>query len=135
MLRGEIVLDDIDRDSADFVRLQDHVAQIGQGTIPDFSAERLGQGDKGVVMIRHLWARELKALAEKRGLTIHCIAANNLQPNRLDFLNVDCYVSTACPRLALDDSHRFAKPILTPIEFEILLGERTWNDYEYDQIH
>jgi len=79
-------------------------------------------------------AQRLKERAEKNGLTTYYIAANNLQPDRLDYLDVDCYVSTACPRVALDDNPRFAKPLLTPIEFEILLGERSWDDYEFDQI-
>jgi len=79
-------------------------------------------------------AQRLKERAEEKGLTAYYIAANNLQPDRLDYLDVDCYVSTACPRVALDDNPRFAKPLLTPIEFEILLGERSWNEYEFDQI-
>jgi 2-(3-amino-3-carboxypropyl)histidine synthase len=78
--------------------------------------------------------QQVKAHAEKKGFAAYCVAANNLQPDRLDYLDVDCYISTACPRLVLDDSSRFAKPLLTPAEFEILIGERTWDDYELDQI-
>ena len=64
VLSGEIDYQDIDPETTDFVRLQDHIAQIGQGTIPDFSEETLGQGDRGVTMIRRMWARELRNLAE-----------------------------------------------------------------------
>ena len=68
VLKGELSLDEIDRDSTDFLRLQDDIAQIGQGRIPDHGAERLGQGDKAVIVLRKIWARELRALAEKRPL-------------------------------------------------------------------
>jgi 5,5'-dehydrodivanillate O-demethylase len=69
LLKGEIYREDIDPATTDYVRMQDHVAQIGQGTIPDRDNEMLGQGDKGIVMIRRVWSRELKALEEGRPLT------------------------------------------------------------------
>lgn len=68
ILRGEIYMDQIDRDATDFVRLQDHVAQIGQGRIADHSEDLLGQGDIGVALVRRVWARELKALHEGTSL-------------------------------------------------------------------
>jgi 5,5'-dehydrodivanillate O-demethylase len=68
ILRGEIYLDEIDPETTDYVRLQDHVAQIGQGRIPDHEADVLGQGDVGVALIRKLWARELEALAKGKPL-------------------------------------------------------------------
>ena len=45
------------------------MAQIGQGVIADHSHERLGRTDAGVIMIRQLWGRELRALDEGRSLT------------------------------------------------------------------
>ena len=60
--------DEIDPESTDYVRLQDHVAQIGQGRIPDHDSDVLGQGDVGVALIRKLWARELEALAKGKAL-------------------------------------------------------------------
>ena len=59
--------------------------------------------------------------------------ANNIT-NYIDYSDFDAFVSTACPRVAIDDAMKFKKPVLTPIEFEILLGERDWNNYEFDQI-
>ena len=50
------------------------------------------------------------------------------------FSFVDCYVSTACPRIAIDDYMQYKKPIITPIELEIALGKRSWGEYEFDQI-
>jgi 2-(3-amino-3-carboxypropyl)histidine synthase len=45
---------------------------------------------------------------------------------------LDAFVSTACPRLAIDDYLRFRKPMLTPIELEVALGARKWDDYLFD---
>jgi hypothetical protein len=41
------------------VRLQDDIAQIGQGRIANPERERLGRADIGVVTLRRLWRREL----------------------------------------------------------------------------
>ncbi len=49
-------------------------------------------------------------------------------------LGFDAYVNTACPRLALDDQSRFPVPLLSPPEFEIVLGLRSWDDYTIDEI-
>ncbi|MCZ6740722.1 MAG: hypothetical protein O7D27_01040 [Alphaproteobacteria bacterium] len=68
VLKGEITLDEIDPETTDFVRLQDHVAQIGQGVIADHGSDMLGQSDVGVALIRRIWARELEALAKGKPL-------------------------------------------------------------------
>ena len=62
ILDGELVMADVDRTRVDLVRLQDDIAQIGQGRLADRSAERLGRADVGVVLTRRLWRRELAAL-------------------------------------------------------------------------
>ena len=63
------------------------------------------------------------------------IAINNFSPEILQsFNNIDCFVSTACPRIAIDDYIQYKKPILTPIELEIVIGKRKWEDYTFDQI-
>lgn len=79
-------------------------------------------------------AERLQKRAEEHGLRAHLIAVDTLSPAQLDHLGLDAYVSTACPRVAIDDGTRFAQPLLTPIELEILLEERSWDDYEFDQI-
>jgi len=47
---------------------------------------------------------------------------------------VDAYINTACPRIAMDDSARYSKPMLTLVEAEIVLGIREWDNYEFDSI-
>ncbi|MGH7090583.1 MAG: Rieske 2Fe-2S domain-containing protein [Stellaceae bacterium] len=68
VLKGRLPLSAVDKRRVDLVRLQDDIAQQGQGRIADRGAERLGRGDVGVIAIRKLWARELKALAAGRPL-------------------------------------------------------------------
>jgi len=62
ILRGETHIRDIDRERVDLVRLQDDLAQVGQGIFADRGAERLGRADIGVAVTRRLWRRELNAL-------------------------------------------------------------------------
>jgi len=52
----------------------------------------------------------------------------------LGFRNIDCFVSTACPRIAIDDYIQYKAPIITPVELEIVLGIRKWEEYKLDQI-
>ena len=69
ILAGKIHIEDVDPSSTDMIRLQDDVAQIGQGIIADHANERLGRTDAGVIKIRQLWTRELRALDEGQPLT------------------------------------------------------------------
>src|SRR5262249_23969958 len=52
----------------DLVNIQGHVAQEGQGAIPDRDVERLGRSDAAIIRMRKIWLRELRALAEGRPL-------------------------------------------------------------------
>ena len=67
VLRGEMQIDAL-KDRPDIVNIQDYVAQVGQGVIPDFDHERLGRSDVLVALYRRLLARELQAFAEGRPL-------------------------------------------------------------------
>ena len=44
--------------------IEDVVAQGGQGTIADRSQERLGRSDTGIIAMRKIWSREMRAIAE-----------------------------------------------------------------------
>lgn len=63
VLAGEITMDDIP-ETADLLTIQDHVTQIGQGAIADRVNERLGPSDVGPILLRQIYLRELRALAE-----------------------------------------------------------------------
>jgi|SRR5208337_2886909 len=75
-------------------------------------------------------ARKLAAVSP--GAVI--VPLQEVTPDELLNLGFGCYVNTACPRLAYDDQVRFPVPVLSPQEFEILCGVRSWNDYEIDEI-
>ena len=56
-------------------------------------------------------------------------------PDLIDFYPVDAFVNTACPRIAIDDAVKYAKPLITPFELEVSLGEKNWeNGYQFDEI-
>jgi hypothetical protein len=64
ILAGKLHLNDVDRNRVDFVMLEDEVAQTGQGVIAVRSNEHLGRSDRGVFLLRKIWERELRNLAE-----------------------------------------------------------------------
>jgi 5,5'-dehydrodivanillate O-demethylase len=65
VLRGELRVEDIP-DRPDIVNIQDVVAQVGQGQIPDREHEHLGRTDAMITLLRSIWLRELQALADGR---------------------------------------------------------------------
>ena len=62
------------------------------------------------------------------------VTMNEVSPDELQNLGFGCFVNTACPRLAYDDQIRFPVPVLSPQEFEILCGVRSWDEYAVDEI-
>ncbi|MGB9927343.1 MAG: diphthamide biosynthesis enzyme Dph2 [Methanosarcina sp.] len=79
-------------------------------------------------------ASSLKDLAKKHGKEAHLILIDLVTPDQLLQFKVDAFVNTACPRLAIDEVGRFPSPMLTPQEFEIVLGEREWEKLVLDEI-
>ncbi|HEY4134393.1 MAG TPA: Rieske 2Fe-2S domain-containing protein [Alphaproteobacteria bacterium] len=68
ILGGEMRVQEVDPKYPALFQVQDSVAMSGQGTIVDRSAERLGLSDRGIILLRRLWAREMQAIAEGRPL-------------------------------------------------------------------
>lgn len=66
ILEGKRQFRDVDQNLSQyyFFWLEDYVVQVGQGTIADRDHERLGRVDVGVILLRKIWERELRALAE-----------------------------------------------------------------------
>ena len=83
---------------------------------------------------RMMLAEELGRLAEKHNKQYLIISLDNITPDALLQFKVDAFVNTACPRIAIDDSNRYNTPILTPMEFEIVLGELDWDQLAFDEI-
>ncbi len=91
-------------------------------------------GEKPGQMRRTL-ALRMKRLLEKHGKKGYLLALEHVGPELIDFYPVDAFVNTACPRIAIDDAVKYAKPLLTPFELEVALGEKKWElGYQFDEI-
>ena len=91
-------------------------------------------GEKPGQMRRTL-ALRMKKILEKHGKKGYLLALEHVGPELIDFYPVDAFVNTACPRIAIDDSVRYAKPLITPFELEVALGEKQWETgYQFDEI-
>jgi 2-(3-amino-3-carboxypropyl)histidine synthase len=62
-----------------------------------------------------------------KGRNAYVIALDEICEEKLLGYAVDAFVNTACPRL-VEDLVAFKKPVLTVGEFEVVLGERSWDE-------
>ncbi len=83
---------------------------------------RSADADRAIEKIRSHGLKAYKAVLEE------------ITPVSLAAYRVGAYVNTACPRVAMDDSARYDRPMITLTELDIVLGDREWADYEFDQI-
>ena len=91
-------------------------------------------GEKPGQMRRNLAIR-MKKLLQRHNKKGYLLALDHVGPELIDFYPVDAFVNTACPRIAIDDSTRYSKPLITPFELEVSLGEKKWeNGYQFDEI-
>jgi 2-(3-amino-3-carboxypropyl)histidine synthase len=79
-------------------------------------------------------ARELNKLIKDHGKKALFLTMGNFDPSYLKSFDVDAWVSTACPRIAIDNYMRYEIPILTPVELKIVLNEMKWEEYKFDEI-
>ena len=80
-------------------------------------------------------ALSLQRRAREQGREAEILVFDRLDPRDLEGRDLDAYVNTACPRIALDDSELYPKPMLTPPEFLVLLGELPMEPYRFDTYH
>jgi 5,5'-dehydrodivanillate O-demethylase oxygenase subunit len=67
VLRGKAKIKNMTgADNYELTRIEDYVAQVGQGALADASNFHLGRNDAVVILFRRIWERELRALAERR---------------------------------------------------------------------
>jgi 2-(3-amino-3-carboxypropyl)histidine synthase len=81
---------------------------------------------------RRSLALRLVEKADRKGLEASIITCDRLSPSDLEGRKLDAYVSTACPRIALDDGHLYPRPMLTPPEFLAAIGEKPMLPYRFD---
>ena len=80
-------------------------------------------------------AKEIKKILEEQGMEAYIILMDNVSPDALlPYMELDAFVVSACPRIAIDDSQMYKKPLLTPQELEIVLKKREWENYQLDEI-
>ena len=74
-------------------------------------------------------ALKIKELSEKNGKAVYLFAAMEITPETLlEFPSIDAYVNTACPRVSLEATGKFGKPVLTVNEFMVVCGEVSWEN-------
>ncbi len=83
---------------------------------------------------RQILARDIVKDLRKAGKKAFVVEMENTSPQILDSFSATAWVSTACPRLAIDDHLAYNRPIITPPELDIILGKREWEDYVFDEI-
>ena len=65
----------------------------------------------------------------------YLITMDEVTPDRLRNFGLDAYVNTGCPRITTDDGPQFHKPMLTPGEYKIAIGEKPLEELEFDTFH
>ena len=65
----------------------------------------------------------------------YLITMDEITPDRLLNFDVDAFVNTGCPRITTDDGPRFHRPLLTPDEYRIAVGERPLDSLTFDTFH
>lgn len=80
-------------------------------------------------------AKSLKKMINKEKKEAFIIMLDNISPDLLlPYMDLDAFVVTACPRVAIDDANMYKKPLLTSKELEIVLDLKKWEDYKIDEI-
>ena len=99
--------------------------------------ERAKEADRYGIIVSTKSGQQRMELA-KQLMALHAntilLSMKEVTPDQLLNIGLPCYVNTACPRLAYDDQPRFHGPVLSPQEFEIVCGVRTWDEYVIDEI-
>ncbi len=78
-------------------------------------------------------ARSLRQMIEDAGKKAYFLLTDTVVPEKF-YYPVDAFVNTACPRITYDDYMRFNKPILSPVELQIALNYRIWENFRFDEI-
>lgn len=70
---------------------------------------------------------QLSEKFQKQGKETVVVVLSEIFPEKLaQFTDIDCWVQVACPRLSIDWGYAFPKPLLTPYEAMVVLGEDEW---------
>ena len=82
-------------------------------------------GRQGSTAIFH----RIKKLLRSKGKRLVPFLMAELNPTKLELMDgIEAWVQVACPRLSIDWSDGFDKPILTPYELEVAMEETAWRE-------
>lgn len=73
-----------------------------------------------------------------KGYDTTIILLSEIFPQKLElFENIDAFVQVACPRLSIDWGSAFKKPLLSPYELSVVLGDVEWtpNNLEPNNVY
>eukprot|EP01038_Epipyxis_sp_PR26KG_P008490 gene8490-11476_t len=71
----------------------------------------------------------LRSILEQRGKKIYKFLMAEIVPKKLNAIkSIEVWVQVACPRLSIDWSGGFEKPILTPYELKVAFHEEEWKE-------
>jgi 2-(3-amino-3-carboxypropyl)histidine synthase len=132
-----VIIADPERGTArDLADVKDHILRQRHAAIARAKdAQMFGIiVSRKIGQLRMEMASDLKGLAEKHDRRAKIFLMDLVSPEFLQGYRVDAWVNTACPRIAIEDVLQYKEPILTPQEFEIVLGERAWDEYVFDEI-
>ena len=74
-------------------------------------------------------ARSMRSKLHERGREAAIICVDEVRADSfLNFSEVDAFIDTACPRIALDGIADLHKPIITQQEALVMLGEKEWTE-------
>ena len=80
-----------------------------------------------VGQFNHRMVLKAKELFIECGKKTLIIVVDEVSPDSINnFMDIDVFVNTTCPRIAIDDSKRFNKPILTMKESLVVIGKLKW---------
>jgi 2-(3-amino-3-carboxypropyl)histidine synthase len=65
----------------------------------------------------------------------YLITLDEVTPDRLRNFDFDAFVNTGCPRITTDDGPQFHRPLLTPQEYEIAVGNEPLESLSFDTFH
>jgi 2-(3-amino-3-carboxypropyl)histidine synthase len=68
------------------------------------------------------------------GVSAEPIVADEIVPEKLSEFQMEAFVCAACPWIPIDDAERFDRPVLSPFETMVLLGEMDFEPYQLDEI-
>ncbi len=78
-------------------------------------------------------ARSIEDKLIRNGYEAFTLVMREITPIKLQDYRLEAYINTACPRIPIEDSESYDRPILTPFEAKIVLNEATWGSYKLDK--